>query len=295
MRLITCQFESQQMLGVWLAEGVFLPARHSDFAPHSMLDLIDAQAAVPELRALAEAASADQLIPPEQLEFLAPIPAPRQNILCLGWNYAEHVQETTGNTQLTQPELPKHPIVFTKDTAAVNGPYADVPYDADISQKMDWESELAFVIGKTAHKVSAAQAMDYVFGYTVINDITARDLQKRHRQFFLGKSLRGSCPMGPCIVTADEIEDPQNLAIKSWVNDEIKQDSSTCHQIFGVSELVVRLSAVMTLQPGTIIATGTPSGVGYVREPPEYLSDGDVVACEVEKVGLIRNRLVAAR
>ena len=291
MKLITCEFNQIQMVGVLQGDEVCLPppdiARR--FTIYSdMLELINQ--APTALKKIIDVA--DKKVHINEVRILPPIPAPKQNIICLGWNYADHINETTDNKELSQTKLPKHPIVFTKDTSSVNGPYDTIPYDPQISSKIDWEVELAFVIGKYAHKVQESDALEYVFGYTIINDISARDLQKRHRQFFLGKSLPGSCPMGPCIVTADEIEDPQNLRIESRVNGVVKQKSSTRHQIFGVANLIERFSHIMPLHPGTIVATGTPSGVGYVREPPEYLSDGDVVECEVEKVGCISNTVV---
>lgn len=294
MKLISCEFENRLSLGIVQGDEVLLPEPASAAVGLSMLELIERfpnpYTAADEILSLL---SPIRCVAYSAVKILAPIPQPRQNVLCLGWNYSEHIAETVSNPQLSQQELPKYPIVFTKDVTSVNGPYSDIPYDPSVSEKMDWEAELAFVIGKTAHKVQPQDALDHVFGYTVINDISARDLQKKHRQFFLAKSLPGACPMGPSLVTADEIKDPQALHIESRVNGEIKQDSSTAYQIFGVADLVVKISHILPLLPGTIIATGTPSGVGYVRKPPEYLTDGDVVECEVEGIGCIRNTMVA--
>ncbi|MEM7400419.1 MAG: fumarylacetoacetate hydrolase family protein, partial [Pseudomonadota bacterium] len=223
---------------------------------------------------------------------LSPIPRPRQNIMCLGWNYIEHVEETSGKA-LEAPKLPKYPIVFTKSAYSMNGPYADIPVDLEVSNKMDWEVELAVIIGKSGQGIAKGDALNHVFGYSIINDISARDIQKRHKQFFVGKSFTGACPMGPWIVTADEILDPQKLDLKSWVNKELKQDSNTQYQIFDVATVIETLSRGMTLEAGDIIATGTPSGVGYVRNPPEYLMPGDNVECEIESIGKISNPIVA--
>jgi len=192
-------------------------------------------------------------------------------------------------------ELPEHPVVFTKDAGAVNGPYNDVVHDAAVSQRLDWEVELAVVVGRGGRKLEADGALAHVFGYTVANDITARDLQKRHKQIFIGKSLPGSCPMGPCIVTADEIADPQALALESRLNGEVKQSASTASQIFDVATVLSILSRSLVLEPGMIISTGTPDGVGYARNPPEYLQPGDVIECEVERIGKLANRIVAAK
>ncbi len=213
--------------------------------------------------------------------------------MCLGWNYIEHVEETAGNS-LEAPKLPKYPIVFTKAASSVNGPYSDIPINIDVSNKMDWEVELGVVIGKGGKAISKDDALQHVFGYTIINDISARDFQKRHKQFFIAKSFTGACPMGPWIVTADEIPNPQILNLKSRVNGEIKQDSNTKYQIFDVATVIESLSQGMMLEPGDIIATGTPSGVGYVRNPPEYLMPGDIVECEIESIGKISNPIVAA-
>lgn len=261
---------------------------------NGMLQLVDnCEQALQDLRTLVEQARREQWISLSEAELLSPIPRPRQNIMCLGWNYIEHVEETTGNA-LDAPRLPKYPVVFTKAATSMNGPYADVPVNLEVSNKMDWEVELGVIIGKGGKGIARARALEHVFGYTVINDISARDYQKRHKQFFIGKSFTGACPMGPWIVTADEIPNPQILGLQSRVNNQVKQDSNTKFQIFDVATTIESLSQGMALEPGDIIATGTPSGVGYVRNPPEYLMPGDVVECEIESIGAIRNAIVAA-
>ncbi len=211
--------------------------------------------------------------------------------MCLGWNYIEHVEETAGKA-LEAPKLPKYPIVFTKAASSMNGPFSDIPVDLEVSDKMDWEVELAVIIGKAGQGISKEKALDHVFGYSIINDVSARDIQKRHKQFFVGKSFTGACPMGPWIVTADKIPDPQVLDLKSRVNNVLKQDSNTKYQIFNVASVIETLSQGMMLEAGDIIATGTPSGVGYVRNPPEYLMPGDIVECEIEGIGKISNPIV---
>jgi 2-keto-4-pentenoate hydratase/2-oxohepta-3-ene-1,7-dioic acid hydratase in catechol pathway len=223
---------------------------------------------------------------------LAPIPRPRKNVMCLGLNYLEHAEETANQIGRTG-KAPQYPIVFTKCPTSVIGHEATIPFDADTCSQLDWEAELGVVLGKGGKKISRETALAHVFGYTVINDVSARDIQLNHKQYFLGKSLDGGCPMGPWIVTADEIADPQALSIACRVNGVTKQASSTRNMIFDVATIIAWLSRGMTLEAGDVIATGTPSGVGFVREPPEYLLPGDVVECEVAGVGVLRNVISA--
>ena len=295
MRLVSCEIERKLWLGVEIEEHIFLPSKHPewDSAIDSMLALIDAG---PEawklLRTLSQRPDPSALVLAREVTFSSPIPRPRQNVMCLGWNYVEHVAETAKDTQ-EEIKLPRSPIVFTKAANSMNGPYSNIAIDVNISAKMDWEAELGVVVGIGGRSISEQEALQHVFGYTVINDVTARDRQKWHKQFFIGKSFSGCCPMGPRIVTSDEIQDPQNLAIRSWVNSELKQDSNTKHQIFNIARVISILSQGMELEAGDIIATGTPSGVGYARTPPEYLMPGDLVECEVEDIGKIANKIIA--
>lgn len=224
----------------------------------------------------------------DSLKLLAPIPRPRKNIMCLGWNYAEHVSESAVVSK-REASVPTDPMVFTKSVTSVIGPGAAIPVHAGVTQQLDWEVELAVVIGRGGRAISKERALEHVFGYTVINDVSARDVQFRHKQYFLGKSLDGTCPMGPWIVTADDIPNPQALRLQSRVNGVTKQDANTRDMIFDVATIISVLSRGMTLEPGDIIATGTPSGVGFARTPPEFLKAGDVVECEIEKIGVLRN------
>ncbi len=294
MRIATCKYNHQEHLAVIQDDSVFLPAMSNNWPAeiNSMLQMIDSgEESLQQLSKLVAESDQKEWLGLSQIELISPIPRPRQNIMCLGWNYIEHVQETSGKT-LEAPKLPKYPIIFTKAASSMNGPYSDIPVDLEVSNKMDWEVELAVVIGKKGQGIAKENALDHVFGYSIINDISARDFQKRHKQFFVGKSFTGACPMGPWIVTKDEITDPQNLNLKSWVNNELKQDSNTQYQIFDVATVIEALSKGMELEAGDIIATGTPSGVGYVRNPPEYLMPGDVVECEVEGIGKISNPII---
>ncbi len=292
MRLATVRIDRQTHLVLADGENVWLPAAQSGW-PGSMLELIDA--GPPRWHALgAEAARLrreGQKLAHAAVEWLAPIPRPRKNVMCLGWNYAEHVAESA-QASGRQAEPPKDPVVFTKSVTSVNAPYGDVPAQPEVTAQLDWEVELGVVIGIGGRAIARGRALEHVFGYTVINDVSARDLQFRHKQFFLGKSLDGSCPMGPVIVTREEIADPQNLRLRSWVNGALKQDGSTAHMIFDVATIISISSKGMTLEPGDVIATGTPSGVGFARTPPEFLKAGDLVECEVEGIGRLRNRVV---
>ncbi len=247
-----------------------------------------AQRRFTEVRTFADIGAAHTL---DEVQLSAPIPQPRKNVLCLAVNYSEHARETA-HIRGQSGDAPEIPIFFTKATTTINSPYGEIVIDPAVSSAIDWEVELAVIIGKQGKNIPAEDALSHVFGYTVLNDITARDLQMRHKQFFKGKSLDGSCPMGPWVVTADEIADPQNLALRLRVNGETKQDSNTSMMIFSISQCISVLSAGMTLEPGDIIATGTPSGVGFSRNPPEFLKPGDVVEAEVEHIGVIRNTVV---
>ena len=218
----------------------------------------------------------------------APIPRPAKNVFCVGWNYLEHFEEGAKKLQDNR-ELPKWPVFFSKATTAVTGPFDTVPFDAKISTSLDWEVELGMIIGTTGKDIGEADAMRHVFGYTVINDVSWRDLQRRHGgQWHKGKSLDGTCPMGPWIVTADSI-DPNNLRVTCRVNGVTKQDSNTKFLYFKLPRLIVDLSMGQTLEAGDVISTGTPEGVGFARTPPEFMKPGDLLETEIEGIGTLRN------
>jgi len=226
-----------------------------------------------------------------EVQLAAPILRPRKNIVCLGLNYADHARESDEATGRSTTTL-EAPIFFTKAPTTVNGPYGDIVIDPTVSEQVDWEAELAVIIGKKGKNIREEDALEYVFGYTVLNDVTARDLQSRHKQFFKGKSIDGYCPMGPWIITADEIADPQQLPIRLRVNGVTKQDSNTGMMIYSVRQIIAILSRGLTLEPGDIIATGTPSGVGFARKPPEFLKAGDIMETEIEGIGTMRNTVI---
>jgi 2-keto-4-pentenoate hydratase/2-oxohepta-3-ene-1,7-dioic acid hydratase in catechol pathway len=221
---------------------------------------------------------------------LAPIPRPAKNVFCVGRNYAAHVLE--GYKARKEKEvLPEHPQFFTKPPTAVTGPDAPIRLDPNVTEKLDYEVELAVVIGRRGRDIRAAEADDYIFGYTIANDVTARDLQRRHDQWFKGKGLDGSCPMGPHIVTRDQLPNVGALSIGLSVNGETRQDGNTRDLIFPIPVIVETLSMGMTLEPGDIISTGTPSGVGYAMDPPRFLQVGDEVTCRIEGIGTLTNRI----
>jgi 2-keto-4-pentenoate hydratase/2-oxohepta-3-ene-1,7-dioic acid hydratase in catechol pathway len=298
MRLLTFIPRSGEpaRIGVLRADGVVLDVAEEarlrgDALPFDAGDMVSliasGEAGLAAVRDLA-AAPPSKPLQASSLRILAPIHRPRKNVFCVGWNYLEHFEEGEKFRQ-TKTDLPDHPVFFSKATNAVNGPFDPIPYDARVSQKMDWEAELALVMGRKGKNIAEADAMRYVFGYTVVNDVSARDLQKGHGgQWLKGKSLDGACPMGPFLVTADEV-DPADLRIISRVNGVVKQDSSTRHLYFKIPRLIAELSLGLTLEPGDVLSTGTPPGVGFGRTPPEYLKPGDVVETEIVGLGLMRN------
>jgi 2-keto-4-pentenoate hydratase/2-oxohepta-3-ene-1,7-dioic acid hydratase in catechol pathway len=263
-------------------------------SPRTMLELIQGGPAV-WARTAAQAASTSGAGPGHginDIRWHAPIPRPLKNVFCVGRNFVSHAEEGA-RARGEALKLPERPMFFTKAPTTVTGPFDDVPWDRRATQQVDWEAELGAIIGTGGTNIDRERALAHVFGYTVINDVTARDLQRSHGQFFKGKSLDGFCPTGPVVVTADEFGDPQQKELSLRVNGVEKQRGSTRHMIFPVDALIASLSSGLTLEPGDIIATGTPEGVGFARTPPEFLQDGDVMETEVEGIGVLRNRIVA--
>lgn len=230
-------------------------------------------------------------VPLAQVRLAAPIPRPARNIFCVGKNYRDHVQELQrpGSTIASKDALPEVPIFFTKAPSAVIGPNEPIPSWLDPTRSTDYEGELAVVIGAGGRGIARAEAMDHVYGYTIVNDVTSRILQGRHQQWFLGKSLDGFCPMGPAIVTADEVPEAGELQVQTRVNGELRQDAPVSSLIFDIPTLIETLSRTMTLEPGDIIATGTPAGVGMGFKPPKYLKKGDTVAITIDPIGTLEN------
>jgi 2-keto-4-pentenoate hydratase/2-oxohepta-3-ene-1,7-dioic acid hydratase in catechol pathway len=294
MRLVTFRAEGgAPRLGAVVGDTVIdLAAASGGGLPSDMLELIEGGPA-----ALARAKEVVQRgvngVPLASATLLAPIPRPRRNVICLGLNYRAHAAEGAQvfGTQVKEPDFP---IFFSKPPTTVVGPDAAIEIDERVTREVDWEVELTVVIGTAGRDISKGAALDHVFGYTIANDVSARDLQFRHGgQWFKGKGLDTFCPLGPWIVTADEIPDPAGLEIVLRVNGVEKQHSNTAKLIFDIPTTIASLSEGLTLEPGDLILTGTPEGVGFARKPPEFLHDGDVVECEVDGLGVLRNPVAA--
>lgn len=226
----------------------------------------------------------DISLPASNVKLLAPIASPPK-IICLGLNYKDHAAEQNA-------PIPDEPIIFFKPRTAIIGPNENIVKPKFVKQ-LDYEAELAIIIGKRAKNIPVSEAENYIFGYTILNDVSARDIQFKDRQWTRGKSFDTFAPTGPCILTRNQMQDPSNLYIRTWVNDELRQNSTTKNMVFNVYEVIHHLSRVMTLEPCDIIATGTPAGVGFAIKPkPKFLEAGDVVRIEIEKIGVLENRVV---
>lgn len=302
MRLVTYRADvcAAARLGAVVGDLVIdlnlLGARANRVLPTSMLELIDLGPAAWRAAATLLQTSADNwpegtALPVQNVKLLAPIPRPRKNIFGIGLNYVEHVAESA-RTLDTSKDLPKQPVIFSKPPTTVIGPGDAIEHNAAVTQQLDWEVELAVIIGTRAKRVSAADALKHVFGYSVMIDISARDC-RRAGQWIYSKGQDTYAPFGPCIVTADEIPDPQTLDLSLTVNGETKQRSNTRFMLFSVAALVADISVGITLEPGDIIATGTPSGVGAGRTPQEWLWPGHVVQASVQNIGTLRHPVVA--
>lgn len=260
------------------------------FDPSDMISLIESGS-----KGLAwikkSAAKAKATLALAKVRLLAPIPRPRKNVFCVGWNYVEHFEEGK-KIRPTVTEMPQHPAFFSKAPTSVNGPYDPIPFDAEIYKTLDWEAELGVIVGRGGKNIAENKAYKHVFGYTVINDTSVRYMQRQHGgQWLKGKSVDGTCPMGPWIITADEIPNPHKLRITSRVNGVTKQDSNTRHMYFKIPRILAELSYGLTLEAGDVVSTGTPAGVGHARTPPEFMKAGDVMETEIEGVGLLRNKI----
>lgn len=295
MKLYTALLNKEEKLFVGFGEesAVYL-LEELGFVFEDMNDLICniTEEEKQSLYEMAESGINEKAYDVETLELLAPIVRPRQDVICLGINYDEHAKEAGQYSQEAFGGERPYTIYFSKRVSRATGPKEGIPSYEGLVDSLDYESELGVVLGKDIKGVSKEDALDAVFGYTVINDVSARNLQTRHKQWYVGKSMDGFTPIGPCIVTADELEDVQNLDIKSFVNGELRQNSNTKYMIQTVAGAISELSQGMTLQAATVIATGTPAGVGMGMNPPCFLKKGDVVVCEIEKIGQIENPIV---
>jgi 2-keto-4-pentenoate hydratase/2-oxohepta-3-ene-1,7-dioic acid hydratase in catechol pathway len=312
MRLLMFEHGSSRRLGILSGERSETVIDLTELAvstgstppPADIMALIDAGdagiASVKQLVAkLKPSAGAPIARPLSDVRLLAPLDPPRGNVIAIGRNYAKHAAETAA-----KGEKPKPPTVFSKAITTIAGPNDEIPIDPAVSEDIDWEVELGVVIGKPGVNITRENALAHIFGYMVINDVTARDIQNDTGrwegqgwggQYFKGKSLDSSCPSGPWIVTSDEISNPQALTLRLTVNGVVKQESSTANMIHPVDEIISWISYGMTLLPGMMVATGTPEGVGFARTPPEFIRVGDTVEAEVEAIGTLRNKFVATK
>ena len=283
MKLGTFEYHERRFLGVALDNGV---ADVSDIA-QSMLEFLEAgEVATEQVRKLASKMPPESLIPYSQVRVCAPIDNPRK-VVCIGLNYRDHANESGA-------KMPSEPVFFSKFATAIIGPEESIKLPR-VSQQVDYEAELAVIVGKRGKNIDRSRAFEYVAGYTAFNDVSARDLQMRDGQWIKGKALDTFAPLGPYLVMRDEIPDPHKLAIRLWLNGSLMQNSSTQNLIFGIPQVIEYLSQLFTLEPGDIIATGTPSGVGFVRKPPVFLKPGDEVTVEVERIGRLTNKVVGAQ
>ena len=292
MKLVTFADERGMRIGALTADRTIVDFEQAlPNAPRSMVGLIGAGreglAAVGQTLATGKGR-----IAADKVTLCAPIPRPAKNILCVGRNYHEHAHEFHASgfdATAGKDAVPEVPIIFTKWPNAVIGPGESIPSFLDPTGSVDYEGELAVVIGKSGRGIARADAYAHVYGYTIVNDVTARTLQHRHKQWFLGKSLDGFCPMGPCIVTADEVPDVSKLRLQTRVNGELRQDALVSQLIFDIPALIECISQLMTLEPGDLIATGTCAGVGIGFNPPKFLRKGDRVAITIEPIGTLEN------
>lgn len=290
MRFVTYEYNHEQQPGLLLPDAV-LPLNGSEMQFNSMIELIESMDSDLEKKITwLESSTTVRSLPLESVKLLAPIPYPNRNVFCLGKNYEAHALEIKA-TRISGSGIPEVPIYFTKLAAPAIANGDPITFSHHATRQVDYEVELAVIIGKEGINIKAEEALDYVFGYTIVNDVSARDLQVEHKQWFKGKSLDTFCPMGPCIVYKDEIPWPLELDIQCRINGELRQESNTRNMIFNIPYIINDLSKGLTLKPGDIICTGTPKGVGIGFEPPKFLQDGDIVECYIEKIGKLVNRV----
>lgn len=291
MKLAAYQYKSDQYVGVVSDDlQTVTPYQLSqEAAQRGALSIIEMMAESQTLPAMGQAVALKDVC------LLAPIPKPRRNIFCVGKNYLDHVKEIKdsklGEAQGSMANLPKHPVVFSKVPETVIASRMGIDSHPAATQEMDYEAELAVVIAKKGKAISKTDAMKHVWGYTIINDVSARDVQAKHVQFHIGKSFDTFCPMGPWLVSADEL-DEKNTKIQCWVNGELRQDGNTNQMIFDIPTVIESISAGMTLYPGDVIATGTPSGVGMGFKPPRFLKKGDSVKIQIDGIGVLENPVI---
>ena len=290
MRLVTFEAGGSRRIGVMATDQEILDVVAADPSlPTDMLALIAGWGTLSAR--LQDAMKQAPRLPVAELVLKAPLPRPPRNIFCVGKNYHEHAKEfaNSGFDATAKEVVPEAPVVFSKPPSAVIGPGEPIPSYLDPTSSVDYEGELAVVIGTGGRGIRRADALSHVFGYTIVNDVTARTLQQKHRQWILGKGIDGFCPMGPAILTADEVPDPTDLRVRTWINDEPRQDAPVADLIFDIPTLIETISAGISLEPGDIVATGTPAGVGIGFSPPKFLQPGDRVRVEISRIGVLEN------
>lgn len=288
MKLTTFSHRGELAAGFVNGEGI-VPCARGEEARHAVLDLIDGGAAA--LEAWHARAEGTPAIAIDDVELLAPMPEPRRDVFCVGKNYYAHASEfhNSGFDSGAKEEVPSAPVIFTKATTSVVGPGATVKASLDPTNSVDYEGELGVVIGKRAFQVSKQSAFDHVFGYVIVNDVTSRELQRKHNQWVIGKGIDTFCPMGPWLVTADEVGDVSALELETQINGETRQKVKVADLIFDIPTLIETMSRTMTLLPGDVIATGTPVGVGIGFKPPKYLAPGDSMRVSITGLGTLEN------
>jgi len=296
MKFVTYMNNIEESVGINIGEKVILVNEVLNFIGEnnvsSMIELIEKfdENTISKIETAIESNNFDYVLI-DSIKLLAPIPNPKRNIFCLGKNYVDHAKEIK-ITKISDTGIPEFPIYFTKVASPAIGNGENIKFSYEVTTQVDYEVELAIVIGKEGINIKPEQAEEYIFGYTIVNDVSARDLQGKHTQWFKGKSLDTFCPMGPCIVNKNEIPFPVELNIKCSINGELRQNSNTKNLIFDIPYIISDLSKGLTLKPGDIICTGTPSGVGMGFQPPKVLKNGDVVECYIENIGKLVNKVI---
>jgi 2-keto-4-pentenoate hydratase/2-oxohepta-3-ene-1,7-dioic acid hydratase in catechol pathway len=294
MKFVTYEFEEKESVGILKGDKVILVENIANCMgwknPESMVELIEnySEEMLEKIENAFENKENFKFLSLNDVKIKAPIPYPKRNVMCLGKNYVEHAREIK-ITRIAGTGIPEEPIYFTKVAMPAIGQEDEIKFSYEVTNQVDYEVELAIIIGKDGMNIKKEEAEKYIFGYTIVNDVSARDLQGKHKQWFKGKSLDTFCPMGPYIVHKKEIPFPVELNIKCSINGELRQDSNTKNIIFDIPYIISDLSKGMTLKAGDIICTGTPSGVGMGFEPIKVLKDGDIVECFIEKIGTLTN------
>lgn len=287
MRFVTVKYNEREFIGIKENDKI-IDLSFLDL-PNTLIECIQMENEfIEKINRLSEIdIPSENLFKIEELEILAPIPRPLRNIICVGKNYRNHILETG-----TEGDISEHIIVFTKSPNSITNPYSTINSFEYLTEQLDYEGELAIIIGKTGQGIKEENALEYIFGYTILNDVSARDIQTNHKQFFLGKSLDKSSAMGPVIVHKNLIREPHNLQIVTKINDEVRQQGDTSQMLFTIPQIISTISKGMTLEVGDIIATGTPAGVGKGFNPPKYLKKGDEVEVYIEEIGTIKNLII---